>query len=318
MQVSKQSSLPLLAMLATAAVTSGCDQTPGAVSASTPEAIVDLGLSDPAYYITLGNEFRANQRPEQAIAAYRRATQVDFDNLEAYIHLAHVLTEQRRLDEAIAAYRRAIQVNGRDARAYVGLGKALAELKRTEEAIAAYRRAIQVSPEQPDAYTGLAELLSGENRLAEALNHYQKALNLSEKPSANTHTLALVGLGRALQAQNKLEDAIAMFRRAIQVSPSNTWAYIYLGRALTEKKQFNDANALYKHVLKLPNVKKTKLGTSHAMALNGLGMILQRQGKLSPAIAVYEQAVELDLSYETAHKNLKGAKRLLARQSKIS
>ncbi len=314
MQVSKRPTLSLMATVVLAWMTTGCNELPKAVSASTSDDTVDLGLSDPTYYVTLGNEYRSNHRTEEAIDAYRKAIMVDINSLEAYNNLGELYLEHRRLDEAISTYRRAVQLEPNDARAYVGLGNALAELKRSEEAIAAYRRSIQVNSEQSEGYEGLANILTEQNKLAEAVKNYKKALNLPEKPSDKAHAAALVGLGRALQGQQKLEDAIAMFRRAVQVSPKNVWAYVFLGRALVEKKQFAEATAIYQHALKLPNTKKVKVGTSHAMVHNGLGMMFQRQGKLKPAIAAYEQAVDLDLSYETAHKNLKGAKRLLASQ----
>jgi tetratricopeptide (TPR) repeat protein len=314
MQVSKYPTLFLMSAIALAGLTTGCNEVPGAVNASTPDDIVDLGLTDPAYYITLGNEFRSNQRTEEAISAYRKAILVDISSLDAYNSLGGIFLEQRRLEEAISVYRRAIQVDPRDARAYIGLGKTFAELKRVEEAIAAYRRAVQVNPEKPEAYEGLATLLTEQNKLDEAVKNYKKALHLPEKSSGKAHAAALIGLGRALQGQQKLEDAIAMFRRAIQVAPNNSWAYVFLGRALIEKKQFEEARSTYQQALKLPNIKRPRVGETHAMAYNGLGMLLQRQGKLKGAIAAYEHAVDLDLSYETAHRNLKGAKRLLANQ----
>ncbi|NDJ19500.1 tetratricopeptide repeat protein [Myxacorys almedinensis] len=309
--------LPVILTLAVGVTTAGCDQPPDQVSASPVDDRYDVGLTDPAYYINLGKELRSSNKPNDAIAAYRRAIQIDLGSAEAYHELGNVLSGQRRSEEAIAAYRRAIQINPQDATAYDGLGNALSEQKRTEEAIAAYRRAIQVEPQDATAYAGLGNALMEQRRITDAIAVYQQALTLSKQPEhgVNAHTLALVGLGRALQAENQLDNAIAMYRRAIQISPTYTWTYIYLGYALTEQQQFQEANRNYQHVLKLPNVKKPKLGDSHALAHNGLGMVLQRQGKLQPAIQQYEQAVSLDLSYETGHKNLKGAKRLFTSQA---
>lgn len=329
MRVSNRHTLPVVLTLAVGVITVGCDEAPDAVSAYTPEDTYDLGLTDPTYYINLGKELRSSHKPDAAIGAYRKAIQIDFNSAEAYHELGDLLSEQRRPEEAIAAYRRAIQVNSRDADAFSGLGNALSDQKRPEEAIAAYRRAIQVNPKNAAAYAGLGNVLMEQRKVSDAIETYQKALTLAEDLGSNSdntsdkdltnsvspHTLALVGLGRALQAQQRLNDAIALYRRAIRLSPDYALTYVFLGHALTEQKQFNEANNNYREALTRPNLKKLRLGDSHALAHNGLGMVLQRQGKLQAAIQEYEQAVSIDLSYETGHKNLKGAKQWLMKQA---
>lgn len=317
MQLPKRPLFPLVLTLAAAAVTTGCDQSYDAVNASTPTRTLDLGLDDPAYYVSLGHELRISKRYEDAIAAYRRAIQLDLDSAEAYDGLGNVLAEQRRMEEAIAAYRRSIQVDPKNANAYSGLGNALAQQKRLEEAIAAYRRAIKADPDQMLAYTGLGNVLTEQKKYSEAIATYEKALNAPEK-TETAHTLALVGLGRALQAQGNRDDAIALYQKATEISPDYAWTYIYLGHALAAQNRFDEANASYQQVLKLPIDRKRRVGNSHAIAHNGLGTVLQRQGKMKAAIGQFEQAVQLDLSYELAHNNLKRAKQLLAEQSKPS
>jgi tetratricopeptide (TPR) repeat protein len=338
MQVSNRHTLPVVLALAVGVMTAGCDEAPDAVSAYTPDDTYDLGLTDPTYYINLGKELRSNRKPEAAIGAYRKAIQIDFNSAEAYHELGDLLSEQRRPEEALAAYRRAIQVNAKDADAFRGLGNALFDQKRPEEAIAAYRRAIQVNPKNAAAYAGLGNALMEQRKLSDAIETYQQALALAENSggdsdsysdsnldkhsnkyaenSVSAHTLALVGLGRALQAQQRLDDAIVLYRRAIRLSPDYALTYVFLGHALTEQKQFNEANNNYHQALTRPNLKKLRLGDSHALAHNGLGMVLQRQGKLQAAIQEYEQAVSIDLSYETGHKNLKGAKQWLMKQAR--
>ncbi len=123
-----------------------------------------------------------------------------------------------------------------------------------------------------------------------------------------------MGLGRSLHGQGDAEDAIAPYRKAIKLNPGYAVAYIYLGDALSDQKRLNEASFTYQKALNLPNVKKPKFIGSHALAHNGLGLVLQRQGKMQPAIQHY-QALQSDLTCEVAGNNLKRARQLLAKQS---
>lgn len=313
MQVSKRYALPLLLTVAAAGLTTGCDDARDIVRASTPDFPTDLALGDPAYYVNLGHELQASRKYDEAIAVYRKAIVLDMENSEAYNGLGQVLTEQRRIAEAIAAYRRAIEINPQNASAYTGLGNALADRRRNEEALAAYRRSLETNPKQMMAHAGLGNVLADQKKIPEAIASYQQALNAPEK-TEKAQAIAYVGLARALQAQGQSEAAIDLYRKAAEVSPDYTWSHIFLGHALANQDQIDEAIAAYRQVLSQPSERKGNLGNNHAIALNGLGSALQRQGRLKEAIAQYEKAVDTDLNYEAAQNNLKRAKQLLAQQ----
>lgn len=313
MQVSKRSTLPLLLTLTAATLTAGCHETHDIVRASTPDFPTDLALGDPAYYVNLGRELQSNRKYDDAIAVYRKALLLDMENCEAYSGLGEALAEQRRTAEAIAAYRRAIEINPQNASAYVGLGNALADRRRHEEAIAAYRRALDANPKQMMAYAGLGNVLVGQKKIPAAIAAYQQALNAPEK-TQKAQAIAYLGLARALELQGQADAALTLYQKAAEVSPDYPWAHIFLGHALAHQDQFDAAIAAYRQVLSQPSERKGDLGNSHAIALNGLGNTLQRQGKLADAIAQYEKAIDTDLNYEAAQNNLKRAKQLLAQQ----
>ncbi|MCY7320974.1 MAG: tetratricopeptide repeat protein, partial [Phormidesmis sp. CAN_BIN36] len=217
---------------------------------------------------------------------------------------------------AIATYGRAVQFSAANAEAYCGLGNALLDQKRPEEAIAAYRRSIQVKPTLTYAYSGLGNALRELKKYSDAINAYEKALSLPEVKgmTASAHTIAYVGLGRSLHKQGKSEDASTFYSKAIDLNSRYAVTYLYPGDTLFNQKRLEEASRTYQKVLKLPNLKKPKLIGSHALAHNGLGLVLQRQGKTQLAIGEYQQALQLDLSCEVAGENLKRAKQLLAKQ----
>ncbi|PSB19081.1 tetratricopeptide repeat protein [Phormidesmis priestleyi ULC007] len=307
--------IPVALALASTVLITGCDDASEIVASSSTKSL-DLELNDPTYYVNLGTELRASQKLEAAIAAYRKAIQIDFRNVQAYQGLGSTLYDQGRLEEAIATYGRAVQISVDNAEAYCGLGNALLEQKRPEEAIAAYHRAIQINPTLTHAYSGLGNALRELKKFSAAINAYQKALSLPEVKgtTASAHTIAYVGLGRSLHKQGKSEEAIALYRKAISLDSRYAVTYLYLGDTLFNQKRLEEASRTYRKALNLPNLKKPKLISSHALAHNGLGLVLQRQGKTHLAIGEYQQALKLDLSCEVAGENLRRAKRLLAKQ----
>ena len=58
----------------------------------------------------LGNALRLQGQHDAAIAAYRRAIELEPDHAETHNNLGVALQEAGRLDEAIAAYLRAIEL----------------------------------------------------------------------------------------------------------------------------------------------------------------------------------------------------------------
>ena len=82
--------VPFTLALASAVLMTGCDET-AEIAAPSSQKNVDLELSDPTYYVNLGAELRDSHKLEDAIAAYRKAIQIDFRNTEAYQGLGRVI-----------------------------------------------------------------------------------------------------------------------------------------------------------------------------------------------------------------------------------
>jgi tetratricopeptide (TPR) repeat protein len=58
-------------------------------------------------------------------------------------------------------------------------------------------------------------------------------------------------LGKALEKEQKWEDAIAAYRRAIEFNPDYSWSHKYLGDILAEQGQINEASLCYRRALQL-------------------------------------------------------------------
>ena len=78
-----------------------------------------------------------------------------------------------------------------------------------EDAPAAYQRALELDPRHSDAHINLGRLLQESGEFASAENHYRQAL--AAEPD---NVLAAFNLGTLFEDMERLEDAIAAYKRA--------------------------------------------------------------------------------------------------------
>ncbi|MBE9264435.1 tetratricopeptide repeat protein [Microcystis sp. LEGE 00066] len=260
-------------------------------------------------YNNLGNVLYEQKKLTEAEEMYRRALALDDKYVDAYNNLGVVLRDQNKLTEAEEMYRRALALDDKFVFAYNGLGIVLYDQKKLTEAEEMYRRALALDDKFVFAYNGLGNVLRDQKKLTEAEEMYRRALALDDK-----YVDAYNGLGNVLRDQNKLTEAEEMFRRAIELDDKFVFAYNGLGLVLRDQKKLTEAEEMYRRALDLPDDTTGTPTTTHTLAHNNLGRLLQEQGKLEAAIAEFEKATKIDPKFEFASNNLQEARRLLSLQ----
>lgn len=120
---------------------------------------------------------------DEAVAAYRRALELDPDHPDAHLNLGRLLHEDGKLPEAEAHYRAAAAADVEGARAHYNLGVVLQDQGREAEAIAAYRKALSLDDDLATAHFNLSRLLESRGNEAGALSHlaaYKRLLGRGE------------------------------------------------------------------------------------------------------------------------------------------
>jgi len=98
---------------------------------------------------------RRHDRPAEALACFRRITEIAPGYVPAWMNIAAVTGAEGRFDEALDAAEHAVALRPDLALAHVARGVALHGLARSAEARAAFEEALRVDPEQPRAREGL-------------------------------------------------------------------------------------------------------------------------------------------------------------------
>ena len=188
------------------------------------------------------------------------------------------MVELGRLEEAATHFKKSLDLEPR-AEIYSDFGFTMARLGKADEARAAYRKAIELDPNCPSAHFNLAVSFVQAGNFEEAESHYRQAL--PRRPTAETHN----GLGYALARQDRTDEAVAEFRKAIDVDPKFTPAYNNLADSLAQQGKLEEAENVYKRSL---------AEKPSAAVYNALGVLLRKLGKMDEAAEQFAKAKALD------------------------
>ena len=159
---------------------------------------------------------------------------------------------------------------------------------------------VRQRPSNPRARTGLGVALAAAGRLDEAIGEYREAIRLDPR-GADAH----IDLGRALSVRGEVDEAIAEYREAIRLNPGSSRAHYDLGSALAAQGNLDEAIVHDREAIRLDPL--------DADARNDLGIALATRGRLDEAIAEYREAIRLRSDYAEAHNNLAAALATLGR-----
>jgi Flp pilus assembly protein TadD len=185
----------------------------------------------PGAHSMVGTELAAAGRLEQAERHLRQAAPV---HPPAQYYLGTVLAAKGKRNEAVEQLRRFITSQPAELDqvhlARGVLADALTKEGRLDEAAEEYRTML-TRAEDPPALVQLAQIYMRQQRLEEAIPAFRRALAIRPDDSRT-----LGSLGIALASTGRLDEAIAAFERALALDPGNTSARANLARALAIKR----------------------------------------------------------------------------------
>ncbi|MFM7449467.1 MAG: tetratricopeptide repeat protein [Leptolyngbyaceae cyanobacterium] len=125
------------------------------------------------------------------------------------------------------------------------------------------------------------------------------------------------GLGNALRAQKKLDEAVKAYNQAIALDPKDAASpYFNLGVLRDDQGNVAEALRLYQEALNQPNNPGSSPASAHAMAYTARGFIYLRQKQPDPerALLDFQRALAIDPTYRYALSGKSDAEGLLKPQ----
>ncbi len=204
-----------------------------------------LQPTDPATRNNIGriNLKRAEKEPkslDEAIAKFREALNLDPDFVDARNNLALALTQRGDLDAAGTEWKRLIASANRQLKATPDPGKRNAIFTRVVSARAAlaenylkarmyadaaeeYKRLLAISKKNIAAMSNLGLALYNTRQYLDALKAYDRIVKLgavaTNKVPRDQLAIAYNNRGVVLEAMKKVPDALASYKKAIEIQP---------------------------------------------------------------------------------------------------
>jgi len=133
--------------------------------------------------------------------------------------------------------------------------------------------------------------LQKQNKLEEAIEAYNKALSFKLD-----YVDAYNNMGIAHKDQGKLEEAIGAYNKALVIKPDYVGAYNNMGTALQKQNKLEEAIKAYNKALVIK--------PDYVDAYYSMGIALQKQNKLEEAIEAYNKALSFKPDYVDAYYNM--------------
>jgi tetratricopeptide (TPR) repeat protein len=165
-----------------------------------------------------------------------------------------------------------------------------------------FRHAIAVTHNNWAAYYNLGWFLDNEGRLDEALAYYRKALQIEPRIPE-----PLNNIGYVLAAKGQYAEAIPYFQQALKAEPGFVEGHYNLGKALEKLGRVQEANNEFRQVL---NVRPDHLGT-----LNNLADGMSARGQYVEALPYYQASLKGDPNQPITRYNYANALARLKRTS---
>ncbi len=144
-------------------------------------------------------------------------TTKDLSLINQHLESAQALQQDQQNSEAIAQYLKVLAIDSTVVLALSELGKLYEAEKQFDRAVIYYQQAVELQPKESVAHVRLARALMGQNNPTAAIDAYQQAIAL--KPDSRAWVYH--GLGDALIKNGRINEAIVIYRQALQQQPTN-------------------------------------------------------------------------------------------------
>jgi Flp pilus assembly protein TadD len=187
-----------------------------------------------------------NNKPEDALAAYRKASELTPKDPEPHLSAGLLHERQKEFSDAEAEYKQVLTLDANSTEAAIGLTNIYMKSGRLSDAEPLLRRLATERPDDAGIHLQLGRILAAQNKKDDAIVEIQTALKLAPADSEAQRELA-----ELLVQSKKLPDAEKIYRDLITVHPSDAELHGQLGEVLLNERKFPEAQQEFMTTIKL-------------------------------------------------------------------
>ncbi len=256
----------------------------------------------------LGTSYDQLKKPKEAIAAYRRALDLDSENLDAERGLAAALLTDGQLDEALKLFNEIVTAEPQDGQSQIRISEIQRRQGHYEAALATLEKAKPLAPDN-------LELSYNEALIYDTLGRYDDAIRvLNTLVASSTHAdgkysepekanraIFLDRQGIIYREQNKTPEAVAAYKQMIELGGEYARGG-YQGQidAYRDAHQWKDATVVAAEAAKaLPKDRSVQLAYASQLADTGQvdqGIALAKAQVSTTASAAEDREAHLALA----------------------
>src|SRR6202140_163654 len=179
-------------------------------------------------YSALGYTYEQRKEYKRAITAYRKAIELDRENLDAIRGLAQNLLNDGQTDAALEQYKIIADSNPEDWQTYLRIAEIYRKSGKFDLALESLKKAQSMQPDSLEAPYNIAAVYQAQGRYDEAIQVMQDLLKKSEKTDnsysqaeKNNRSVFLERLGTIYRDNNNDPAAIETFRKMLALGDEN-------------------------------------------------------------------------------------------------
>lgn len=258
------------------------------------------------YY--LGVVQAAQGQNEDAVNSFRRALNLNPNDINVHLKLADSITSTERLSESSRIYAEILKNHPDCAEAHYGLGRIHAARAEFAAAADSFGKACEQFPAFGAAHYGLGLAYRNLGDPVKSRHHfalYQKyrdrkpirddgLLKMVEQANQSPQELLKIGVG--LERAGQIQRSAEVQERALELDPRLVLAHINLISIYARLRQLDRAEEHYRAGL--------LISSGHPELYNNYGVILMMRHRDSEASAMFRKVLEISPRHLKAHMNL--------------
>jgi tetratricopeptide (TPR) repeat protein/TolB-like protein len=257
-------------------------------------AALNVAPQLPVVLNNVGRLYRQTGKLDDAERVYLEALAANERDAAAMRGLAVIRRNQQRYEEAEDLMRRSIELQPGNWLAINGLGNLYFNMGQFANAAAEYRRVLFLDPDNFVTLGNLASTSLMAGNFADARDALQQSIEIEENP---TH---VTNLGIAYYYLGDLDEAIEIFRRAVELVPNDESNLIALADALHAAGRTNEAVDIYRKARELA-ASHLELAGDDVDYMTSLAWTTAMTGDVDRGVELAQRAVELDPAYPYSH-----------------
>jgi adenylate cyclase len=163
------------------------------------------------------------------------------------VHLGSSKSPRKSLVQAAKLLQKAISLDENYAPAHSRLCHVYGMQRQYEKAIAEGEKAVALNPNADSALVWLGMAMDGVGRSEEAIALHKKAMRLSPFPPSYYY----LQLGHAYRSTERYKEAITEYKKALHLTPKNVFAFVGLAICYSLSGQEEEARAAAAEILRI-------------------------------------------------------------------